>query len=77
MEISQKEAVLFEKRTKNFSFFWLFVTQEQQEAPASRLSLFTVSATAIPGLPSKNTVGISLNPVVMQGCTGKSSVRTE
>jgi hypothetical protein len=48
----------------------------QQLPPfASLLALFVEGATSLPGFWSKNPTGISLNPAVMQGCTGKSSGR--
>ncbi len=52
-------------------------THHPQQLPpfASLLALFVEGATSLPGFWSKNPTGISLNPAVMQGCTGKSSGR--
>jgi|GEM_PF-5693334 hypothetical protein len=49
--------------------------EQHDDVPASLLALFTLGAMSIHGFWSKKPVGISLKPVVMQGCTGKSSMR--
>ena len=46
------------------------------EALAQQLASFTAAGRSMHGLPLKNPDGISLKPVVTQGCTGKSSIRT-